>query len=73
MFSVGACALNPSISDRFEAALDSATATGVLDLQWLSDLSLPLFTALIGIQLAHELAHRAVALYYKVRLLKFRL
>eukprot|EP00980_Cylindrotheca_fusiformis_P031007 scaffold25699_cov137-Cylindrotheca_fusiformis.AAC.11 len=65
-FSVGACALNPSISDRFTAALDSATSTGVVDLKWLSDMFLPIFMATLGIQLSHEVGHRFVAHKYKV-------
>lgn len=66
-FSVGACALNPSISDRFTATLDSATSTGVVDLQWLADLFVPIFLGTLGIQLSHELGHRLVAIVYKVR------
>jgi hypothetical protein len=66
MFSVGSCALNPAIADRFYATLDSASTAGVLDLQWFTDLCFPMFLSLIGIQLAHEVAHRLVAWDYKV-------
>lgn len=62
MFSIGACALNPGIYDRFSGSLDSASSSGYLDLQWLADLCFPLFTSLLAIQLVHEVAHRAIAL-----------
>ena len=65
-FSIGACALNPAISDRFTATLDTASSTGVLDLQWLSDLVVPIILGTLMIQILHELAHRLVAMNYKV-------
>lgn len=70
-FSVGACALNPSISDRFTATLESATSTDVVDLQWLTDLFVPILLGTLGIQLSHELGHRLVAFKYKVLLSMF--
>jgi hypothetical protein len=66
LFSMGACALNPALSDRFTASLDAA-AEGTLDLQWLADLALPTVFAITAIQLAHELAHRIVGWKDKVR------
>jgi hypothetical protein len=66
MFSLGACALNPAISDRLDDALETAKDTGIIDLAWLSDLVLPLFLSLCAIQVVHELAHRIVAAIYKV-------
>ena len=66
MFSVGACALNPAISDRVDEALETAKTTGIIDLEWLSDLVFPLFLSLCAIQVVHEVAHRIVAAVYKV-------
>jgi hypothetical protein len=66
MFSVGACALNPSINERFSNTLDQASDTGVLDLQWFADLCFPMFSAFLVIQLAHEAGHRVIALRDKV-------
>ena len=68
MFSTGACALNPVLADRFTASVDAAAAGGTLDLQWLADLSLPTFYGILGIQVAHELAHRVIGWKDKVRL-----
>jgi hypothetical protein len=68
LFSVGTCALNPAISERFYATLDSASTTGNLDLQWFEGLCIPIFLSLMAIQLVHESAHRIVAMIYKVRI-----
>jgi hypothetical protein len=68
MFSVGACALNPTISERFYATLDEASTSGVLDLQWFTDLCFPIFLSLGAIQLTHEVAHKLVATEYKVHI-----
>lgn len=65
-FSVGACALNPSISDHFTSTLDAASSTGVIDFQWLVDLFLPILGGTLAIQFAHEMSHQLVALRYKV-------
>lgn len=72
MFSVGACALNPSIAERFYNTLDQSAESGVLDLTWFADLFIPTFAAFLGIQLSHELAHRAIALRDKVRTLSLK-
>jgi len=66
MFSVGACALNPNINERFSDSLDQASTTGVLDLQWFADLWFPMFSAFLIIQLAHEAGHRIIAFRDKV-------
>jgi hypothetical protein len=65
-FSVGACALNPAISDRFYKTLDAASAGGSLDLQWLVDQVAPIMLSIAAIQLAHELGHRVIAQRDKV-------
>jgi hypothetical protein len=72
MFTVGSCALNPSITDRFSKTLDDAGSTGVLDLQWFADLCVPMFIAFLSIQLAHELSHRVIALRDKVSIIRCR-
>lgn len=69
MFTVGSCALNPAIADRFSSTLEDAASTGVMDLQWFADLCLPMLGAFLGIQMAHELSHRIIALRDKVSML----
>ena len=44
--------------------MQMADANMAYDLTWLTDLSLPLFAMFMGIQLVHELGHRAVAAVY---------
>ena len=75
LFSVGSCALNPAIADRFSASLDQAEMSGVIDIEWLTSLVLPVFTAMAAIQIAHEAGHRVIAWKDKVRAccLSFRL
>ena len=46
---------------RAEEQLALADASMQSNLDWLNDLAFPLFLAYIGIQLTHELAHKAVA------------
>ena len=58
--------LNPDISKRVEGQLELADASMGYDLNWLTDLSVPLFVSFLGIQLAHEAAHRLVAANYDV-------
>lgn len=58
--------LNPDIAKRVEGQLELADASMAYDLNWLTDLSVPLFVSFLGIQLAHELAHRLVAASYGV-------
>jgi hypothetical protein len=53
--------LNPGLSKLIEEQLGLAEAGMPFDLNWLTDLSLPLFYTLIGLQLSHEFAHRAIA------------
>ena len=67
LFSTGSCALNPVLADRFTASLDAASAGGTLDLQWLADLSIPIFLSILGVQVAHEMAHRVIGWKDKVR------
>jgi len=56
-FSLGALSFNDGFMDRLTNAAD----LGDGNLSWISDLAAPLFLATLGIQLAHELAHRIVA------------
>ena len=58
--------LNPTLSKKIEEQLGLAEAGLPYDLDWLTDLSVPLFLTFIGIQLSHELAHRLVAGLYNV-------
>jgi hypothetical protein len=58
--------LNPELMKRAEEQMQLADANMVYDFTWLTDLSLPLFATFMGIQLAHELGHRAVAAVYGV-------
>ena len=58
--------LNPDLMKRAEEQMQLADANMAYDLTWLTDLSLPLFATFMGIQLAHELGHRAVAAAYGV-------
>jgi hypothetical protein len=67
LFAIGSCALNPAVADRFTATLDKADVSGVLDLQWLISMFVPIFLSLSAIQVSHELAHRVVARKDKVR------
>ena len=59
--------LNPTLSKKIEEQLGLAEAGMPYDLDWLTELSVPLFVTFIGIQLSHELAHRLVAGLYNVR------
>lgn len=58
--------LNPTISQRVDEQLALAESNMTPDLSWLTDLALPLFTTFVGLQLAHELGHLAVAGLNKV-------
>jgi hypothetical protein len=58
--------LNPDIAKRVEDQLALADASMAYNLDWLTELSVPLFVSFLGIQLSHELAHRAVAASYGV-------
>ena len=53
--------LNPDLSKLIEEQLGLAEAGMPFDLNWLTDLSVPLFYTFIGLQLSHEIAHRTVA------------
>jgi len=53
--------LNDAIGKRVDQELELLDASMQPDLTWLTDLSFPLFVTFIGLQLVHELAHRAVA------------
>lgn len=58
--------LNPSLMKRAEEQLSLADSSMQYDLSWLTELSFPLFTTFIGLQLFHELGHRVVAGIYNV-------
>lgn len=58
--------LNPDLMKRAEEQMSLADANMAYDLTWLTDLSLPLFLTFMGVQLAHELGHRAAAAAYGV-------
>ena len=60
--------LNPVLAKRVEEQLALGDAGMTPDLNWLSDLSLPLFFAFLGIQIAGEVGHQVVASANKVRL-----
>lgn len=53
--------LNPNVAKRVDEQLALVDAGMTADLAWLSDLSFPLFTTFVGIQLFHEAGHRLVA------------
>ena len=59
--------LNSGIAQRVDEELALADANMNPDLAWLTDLSVPLFTTFVAIQLFHEAAHRIVAAFYGVR------
>ena len=67
LFTIGSCAFNTAVAERFTATLDNADVTGVLDLQWLTDMFMPILLAIGAIQISHEVAHRVVAWRDKVR------
>jgi hypothetical protein len=67
LFAIGSCAFNTAIAERFTATLDQADVSGVLDLQWLISIVVPIFLSIGAIQISHELAHRVVAWKDKVR------
>lgn len=58
--------LNPSVARRVEEQLALADASMAYDLDWLTDLSTPLFLSFVGIQVIHEVAHFLVATKYGV-------
>ena len=64
LFSIGSCALNPKVNNELEKALENGA--GVINIQWFYDLSLPLYFSMLGILVAHEIAHRIAASYHKV-------
>jgi hypothetical protein len=53
--------LNPTIAKRVEEDLALADANMIPDLNWLTDLSYPLFLTFLAIQLLHEFGHQVVA------------
>lgn len=53
--------LNPTLAARVDEQLALADASMTPDLEFLTDLSLPLFATFVGIQLVHELAHLVAA------------
>jgi len=53
--------LNPTLAARVDEQLALADASMTPDLEFLTDLSIPLFATFLGIQLLHELAHLVVA------------
>jgi membrane-associated protease RseP (regulator of RpoE activity) len=53
--------LNQGLSARIEEQLDLAESGMPFDVNFLTDLSLPLFFTFIGLQLSHEIAHRTIA------------
>jgi hypothetical protein len=53
--------LNQALSQRVEEQLAVADAGMTYDLEWLTDLSVPLFIAFMGLQLVHEIGHRISA------------
>jgi len=61
--------LNPVIATRVDEQLALADASMTPDLAFLTDLSLPLFTTFVGIQLVHEMAHLVAAGANNVRVL----
>lgn len=67
LFAIGSCAFNTAVAERFTATLDQADVSGVLDLQWLISMVVPIFLSISAIQISHELAHRVVAWKDKVR------
>jgi hypothetical protein len=58
--------LNPTLGKRIEEQLSLAEGNMPFDVDFISDLSVPLFMVFIGIQFSHELAHRVVAGAYNV-------
>ena len=60
--------LNQQIANRIDADLQLVEANLQPDLSYLTDLSIPLFFSFIGIQLAHEAAHRLTAMSKGVKL-----
>ncbi|CAJ1968826.1 unnamed protein product [Cylindrotheca closterium] len=56
--------LNPLVAHRVEEQLALADASMSYDLDWLTDLSAPLFLSFVGIQVVHEVAHSLVATKY---------
>lgn len=71
LFSVGSVVLNPKVEAGIQKTLDSVSAAGstttYIDVTWFYTLTLPLFFSFMAILFAHELGHRIVATYYKVR------
>jgi len=57
-FSIYPFLLNPNLAKRVEEQLSVADAGMNYDLQWLTDLSVPLFVAFLGLQVLHEAGHR---------------
>lgn len=60
-FSIYPFLLNSGLSSRVEDQLSVADAGMNYDLDWLTDLSVPLFLAFLGLQLLHEIGHRVAA------------
>lgn len=60
--------LNPALAKRVEDELALADAGMTPDLAFLTDLSFPLFTTFIGIQLLHEVSHQIAARLNGVKL-----
>ena len=60
-FSIYPFLLNPSLSKRVEEQLSVADAGMNYDLEWLTDLSVPLFASYLSLQVIHEIGHIIVA------------
>lgn len=52
---------NPKLLDRATEVMELADAGMPTDLSWLSEMSIPLFSTFMALQLVHEIAHQAVA------------
>jgi hypothetical protein len=66
--SISPFLLNPTLAKRIEDQLAIADTGMAYDLEWLTDLSIPLFLTFIAIQIAHEVAHLVVASIYDMKL-----
>ena len=60
--------LNPAIAKRVEDELSLADMGSTPNLDWLSELSVPLFLTFVSIQLLHEAGHQIVSSANKVKL-----
>jgi hypothetical protein len=60
-FSIYPFLLNPYLAKRVEEQLSVADAGMNYDLEWLTDLSVPLFASFLSLQIIHEVGHRIAA------------